>query len=124
MDKRYSNKHVMELLNEIETKFPVEKWTILNIHIWPTIRNSFCWLILKSHETPSLEIKRKDKIKFSQKIKLLICTFGSLVELMIHFFTTQKAQTLFLSDGISKFKINNTYYDKFCDPICDLKKIS
>jgi hypothetical protein len=46
------------------------------------------------------------------------------VELMIHFFTTQKAQTLFLSDGISKFKINNTYYDKFCDPICDLKKIS
>jgi hypothetical protein len=124
MNNRYSNKEVILFLKEIEAQFPVDKWTVFNIHIWPILRNSFCFFILQSNKTISSGVKKNQRIKFFQKITLTIKVCLSFGRMIIHFLTTKKSDTLFLSDGVSKFKLNNIYYDKFCDPMCHLKNLS
>lgn len=112
---------IVNFLNEIEKKWEVDKWTIDKVHIWPLIRMDLFFSLMYTYLGYDRGI---DKVKISGKIQL---AFNVLKGLSKFFYSkisdfknndtlNKKVNAVFLGDGISFAKIENKWFDKFCDP--------
>jgi hypothetical protein len=117
MIDRYSNLEVMKILAQVESDFPVETWSINEVHIWPMLRNSFCWASLQRFRTKeNYSLKKVPRLfQLGRALKTFVSVF---LKVSCHFLSKKNSETLFLSDGVSKMVFDQAY-DKFCCPIQD-----
>ena len=110
---------IVDVIAYIEKKYQVDKWKIDDIPLWPFIRIENYYLlslILLNGETGH------DATSGSQ-IKQIIDSKLNLIRARANDKAKEakpkRVDVLFLGDGISFAKLNNTWYQKFCDPIAD-----
>ncbi|USO01282.1 MAG: hypothetical protein H6849_04285 [Alphaproteobacteria bacterium] len=114
---RYSNLYILNLINEIEDKFPVDVWSVNEIKIWPLIRNSFCSSMLSKHR--SIKLTKQTKInKYINVIKLPFVAVIFITKLLMKILFKGECEVMYLSDGVSRMVFDKGY-DKFCDPLHD-----
>ncbi|MDT8903858.1 hypothetical protein [Anaeroselena agilis] len=122
----------MSLINELENEFPVQHWTIADIHIWPLIRIPLSFT-LNAQGSEAKRYKTTGDKRILNKIRQII-SFGSgaLRQLSAslkdnqHNDCTERADVLIISatkDRLLKLP-NGQYYDIHCDYISDaIKKL-
>lgn len=113
---------LMNLYNELEEKFEVDKWTIGGVHIWPVIRMDLM-LNLFDLKARNKQTNINLLFKIKEGLKILKGVFKYLFAAARDGGRNEKisqADTVFLSDGISRVKLKEKFYDKFCDPIIDI----
>jgi len=114
-------KDIMELINEAESKFPVEEWTIGNVHIWPLVRFDIFFQLLPQTVNTKSEKSNREILRLGRRpLWLLKNLFTFLYAICVNLFRHQDAQegadAVFLSDGSSCTWLNGAWYENFCDP--------
>ena len=110
--------NIASIINNVESRFRVDEWTLNNIHIWPLIRLENYALLC--YKTVNAKATKTNSIKYFKKIIL-----AKFERILANILDNGKNQTLtpskvvFLSDGVSFTKLNNKWYEKFCDPVRD-----
>lgn len=116
---------VMEIINRIEEGFPVEKWSINGIHVWPIIRIIIYFRLIDAtmHDSPFLSrpVRWSRLVStFSAKaIQFARFAYAYLSDISQNANTSQPAEIVFLSDGLSRVKIKGIWYEKHFDPILE-----
>jgi len=115
---------IMDLLNEVEERFPVDQWVIDGIHIWPLIRLDLASIMTNYFMFPSLYNKTNVVPLIIKIPKVLIRKASGNLKFVYAYFRDYqknlrpyKADTIFLSDGISFSYIINSWYEKWSDPL-------
>lgn len=117
-------KDIVEIINGIEEKFPVDKWVINKIHIWPIIRiNLFVKFSYAYVVDYPINSKKKCFVNVMHRALRLSLSFSK------YFFAylldykknmkPKKCDAIFLSDGVSFNRVKNYWFDKFCDPFIE-----
>lgn len=119
---------IKEIINDIEGKFPVDKWVINGIHIWPVIRiRLFADLVRlnvgNSPDYPTMATYTRGIIQISEVLKGFVkFVFAYLADYKRNK-KLEVVDTVFLSGSVSSFiKINNKWYEKCCEPFIDYFK--
>ena len=112
----------MNIINDIESDFPVSTWKINNIHIWPILRFNLFFLnaSLRTSKTRSIPQNKA----FSQKKKLFIENLNGVIQDfqsrrldISHNDNFLDVDFLFLSQATNRnSKIESYWYDRICDP--------
>lgn len=116
---------ILDLLNEIEEKFQVDKWMVDGIHIWPIIRIDLM-MNLHYESSPDLQTRINLLLKIREGLKMLLGVPKYLTSFFFDYTKNSRidssAKAIFLGDGVSKVYLKNVWYDKFCDPFIDYFK--
>jgi hypothetical protein len=120
---------IMNLLNEVEERFPVDLWMINGIHIWPLIRLELATDLTNYSMYPALYHSARSVSKERRWATLLMQEASGLLRFGRAYMkdfsknaNPRKAEVVFLSDGISFSYLLDSWYDKWCDPF--VKKLS
>lgn len=116
---------ILEFIINLESSYPVDQWVIEGIKIWPLLRIRIYWeLFSKYYKSKSIG-ERNVNIK---KLIRLLQIFGGFVKYYYaitndhkknHRLLNKKIDVIFLSDGFSFTLINNSWYEKYCNPFID-----
>ena len=117
----------MDIINDIEAKFPVDQWVISNVHVWPLIRanlvsqmNSFLNKNLAYRASPWLTVLRNIRRSFD---------IASSFAKYLHEFISNRRHNdkiagrdidaLFLTNSLDRVLIDGYFYDKLADPLIE-----
>lgn len=122
--KKLTRSDIKELINDIEGEFPVDKWTMNGIHIWPIIRICLSMNLAKLYviESPDYLIRKTFFNRITKILEILRGLSKFIFAYLVDYKKNEKlemADIVFLSDGVSFTKLNNKWYEKFCDPFID-----
>ena len=120
----------MDLINEIEERFPVDEWIIGDIHVWPLIRIQFATKLHCLGENmslqPSITPSLSSRIQTGKKKLKGLSSYGSAyIKDRAHNDTLKEnTDVVILSNTLYRsFSSNGAWYDIHCDPfIQKLKK--
>lgn len=119
--------YVMEIINDIEKRFPVSEWLIDNISIWPLVRIQLSAKMLSKLDSDLKIISKSffDKIKHFVKY-ILIDSIVSLIDNQNNQkIKKESVDVIFLSDANDRrVYLNKKWYDIYCSPIIDTLKKS
>ena len=108
---------IIRTINQIEDKFPVEKWLVEGFYIWPYIRFKLGSKMPGVYTTDSSKIK-KIKERYLKNV------FKYLLNNIKYFITERKKEEeldfIFIENGTNRAEIQNSYYFTRTDPIRDL----
>lgn len=122
--KKLTRTDIKEIINDIERKFPVDKWVINGIHIWPVIRIRLYMNLAKLCviESPDYLIRKT----FINRIIKILEILKGLCKFVFAYIgdykknkRIDKADVVFLDHGLCFTKVNNYWYDKLCGPFID-----
>ncbi len=108
----------MNWFNEIESRYPVDKWKVNGVHIWPLIRVRIGFWLRKQSFLLQVSPKalKKPKVKLAKKIYLGVT---SMLWLILYYIRTPKKRYLFIGAFSHRESINQIYFNKFFDPIIE-----
>ena len=113
----------MDLLNEVEERFPVGEWMIDGIHIWPLVRlelatdlTNYSMYPALYHSARSISKGRRITSLFLREARSLLRFGHAYLQDVSKNAKPQRAEVVFLSDGISFQYLIDSWYEKFCDP--------
>jgi len=114
----------MGIVNDIEAKFPVDRWIISGIHVWPLLRaqivsqlDSFLDKKLAHRSRPGLTALRNIR-----RTSELTASFGKYLYAFISDHRSndkiagRNIDALFLTHCINRVLIDKHYYNKMIDP--------
>lgn len=116
---------VMNIINDIEKKFPVDEWKINNIHVWPIIRIEL-GMRLQYIDEPYLDNNTTNRRSPIRKIIEFVRLF--LQDIIAEWKDVGKNQKpyntqggfIFLSDSNNRrVSINNSWYNIYCSPLIE-----
>lgn len=119
---------IMDLVNELEEKFPVDQWLVDGIHVWPFIRIDFSFRLIFHYNFPANSNEcRWPQGNLYKKTPFVVNEIKSIFKHLSAYvkdykknsLLKSKIEALFLSDGVSYSFLNNAWYEKFCDPFID-----
>ncbi|WP_306534968.1 hypothetical protein [Geobacter sp.] len=110
---------IMDFINEAEELFPVDKWEVDSLKIWPFIRIHLNFSIYAHHHVKVATRPGRNKY-FAAAIDIL----RDLHQFAYATYKDKKkcarlkqADALFYSDGVSFASVDGSWYEKFCDPL-------
>src|SRR4030042_6925816 len=114
----------MNLLNEVEERFPVGQWVIDGIHIWPLVRLELATNLTNYSMYPALYHSVGSASKGWRLTRLLLQEIRGLLKYGHGYLKDylknakpRRAEVVFLSDGISFSYLIDSWYEKMCDPL-------
>lgn len=113
---------VMDFINEIEEKFPVDEWVVDGIYVWPLLRISMSMQLYRQNINGGTVTKRNIVNKLSDYSTRIVKLARLLYLNGLHknkpgIYDSQNY--LFIGDQISRILLNDTWYDRFCDPVIE-----
>lgn len=110
---------IKQVITGVEEKYPVDKWVVDGIHVWPLIRiDNYMRLsfeALKSDGENQSSLNFISKI-LKQVIKDRLAFSRSALSSKIK---NQACEVVFMTNGDTNTPLQNGYYDKYCDPIVE-----
>ena len=99
---------VMDLINEIEEKFPVDTWVVDDIHVWPLIRIPLAMSLYKEDMGSHGDNNTKPLFKkIAPKISGIFSSLKAFILDREHNESyKRKADVVFLSNSICRTKFN------------------
>lgn len=125
MNSISSQDEIKKIILHIEEKWPVEKWEINHIKIWPYLRiKLYIHLLMMMNKKLEKEETTSDvKPASSSKKKIfskLILIFSSFFKLNFFFFSLKKKSHLLFGSHIHRVKQNGLYFNRFYDSLVDI----
>lgn len=113
---------IINIINKIENEFPVDKWVIDKIHIWPLIRNELGSKLFYLGVN-----KPKDIGKLKRRIARLIHIFRNFLKYAYAYTTDFRhndtidspVDIIFLTNSEYRTLLKGLYYDRLCEPFID-----
>lgn len=122
----------MNLINELEERFPVDRWVIDTVHVWPLIRFHLYFSFFDSHFygkktvwPPSLgtssmagTIRSLDFVKIVFRILRSIWRFGcaQVTDSQKSLCANKRFDVLLLNYNTYMTLVNGSWYSRLCDP--------
>lgn len=118
----------MAIINDIEAKFPVDKWIISDVHVWPLIRAQLVSQ-MNSLLNKELDYKLRSGLIALRNIRR---TFDIMVSLSKYLYAVifdrrhndtiagQNIDAFFLSSCIDRVSIDKYFYNKLVDPLIEM----
>src|SRR5688572_20100814 len=107
---------ILDLLNEAEACFPLEKLRIAGVHAWPLLRIRYGFELIEG------QVKRRSSQNGTTRS--LTALAGPLRRFLAraqdhtrNASLTAPAEVVVLSDGISYASVGGSWVEKFCDPL-------
>ena len=121
---------IMNLINELEKKFPVERWVIDSVHVWPLIRFHFFFGFFDYHfcgktvlPLPMGTSFKGDTIRSEIVFGILQSIWGFACSQIIDSKKSLRANkqfdVLLLNYNIYMTLVNGAWYSRLCDPFVD-----
>lgn len=112
-------KEVIEYLILLESKFPVHKWIVNEIHIWPLLKHIlFIAKFKEINNTFSKVGKRNDNI-FYYYLYLLVSKFFDVFYFVKTLFLLSPKDYIFAASLSHRVYYNNKFINRFFDPLMD-----
>lgn len=137
MRDEISTTKIIYHLNEIEKRLPVNEWTVDSISIWPLLRIDLASKLRDYYAALAFDESCKPKNNRNKYLKYLSFAAREIIQISKYCTMYLKYCTMylndysknadagshkdivFLSNGISYSFINNSWYEKFCDPLIE-----
>jgi hypothetical protein len=113
-----SRREVVEFISSLENKYPVDKWRVTGIDIWPLLKiQSFFFWFEKSEETKreSSEVKKKTPGKTG--VKEILKSLPSWMKLA--FLPVKKSKYVFSGAASHRVDFSGTSMNRYFDPMMD-----
>lgn len=116
---------IADFIVDIERRFPVDRWSLDGVEIWPLIRVQLYSKLCALAFPPAQSETRGSLHRIAARIKrqASIQWRGRKAERADadHTFNeTRHADVVLVSDGISQIRVAAGWFDRFCDPIAAL----
>ncbi len=120
----------MDVINEIEATFPVDRWKIENIHVWPFLRFDLTYQLALTNL--SLEaLKAPPQEASHQRVRKLVNWAGNIRKYWEVRFgdrahnekELRKVDAAFLTYSLDRTRIDGSYYNKPCDSLIELLEL-
>ena len=109
---------IARIITSLEKKYPVGDWEVNGVKVWPFLRiENYALMSYKSVNSNTVNTKSLNYVKTILNAKFNKITAEAADQKMNS--KLQPTDVVFLGDGVSFTKLNNVWYDKFCDPIYD-----
>jgi hypothetical protein len=114
---------IIQTINDLEARFPVDQWTIGGIRVWPLYRIGLYFGYVRAHQGGGAASGGPGSflIRAVQASRLMAggLRYGKalLADRGKNARAGSPADAVFLSDGISFADIGGLWYEKFCDPL-------
>lgn len=117
-------KETLALINEMESRFPVDQWQINAIHVWPIIRIQIFF------EMRDILVGAGRRAVKGYPLLRSACLGWGVVASFARYFRAyltdfvhnarpDKADVIFLGDQVSRIPLNGVWYDRLCDPVAE-----
>jgi hypothetical protein len=105
----------MDIINEIESQFPVDKWRVNDVLVWPIVRLD---LAMKLHNSGAVSAAapKKNNNSSVNKIKMI---FQSWNRSFYRKKSLKADKVVFLSHSMMKSNVSGVWYDRLVDPIAE-----
>jgi len=121
---------ITDLINEVEEKFPVERWKIDGIYIWPIIRIRLGFTLInlyRNNNTAKSEGRLITITKFIIKeakgfLNYFYYKIKNKIKKRKRNKTKSPVDVIFLTNSYTYIKLDDIWYEKFCDPIISFLK--
>jgi hypothetical protein len=112
---------IVELLVDIERRFPVDQWTINGVRIWPLVRVRLYHSLFLHEVSGDPQAAGTARGRVAQVATMLLgaarCVAARLRDWRHEASLAREVDVAFLSDGVSFANLEGAWYEKFCDPI-------
>lgn len=116
---------VLDLVNEIEEKFPVTEWTAAGIKIWPLARSGLWWNLndvymrTRDDRNAHRPVRRR-----ARRLAALPAGVAGHVGMRIRDWKHDvrrvgSAEAVFLGDNVSRVLLEGEWYDRICEPMIE-----
>lgn len=117
---------IIDIINEVENEFPVDRWVINKVHIWPLIRMQIKDELFRYHLDP--ERSKNDIKRLSFIASQGINAFKDIRRYIYAYFSDYKNNTdinssadiVFLTYTVHRTLLNRVWYDRYCEPYIDI----
>lgn len=125
MNSISSQDEIKKIILHIEEKWPVEKWEINHIKIWPYLRIKLYIHLLMMMNKKLESNKENSKVKNVSQVKAsffskIFLVFLSFFQLNFFFFRLKKKSHLLFGSHIHRVKQNGLYFNRFYDSLVDI----
>lgn len=119
-------RQTIALINEIEHTFPVHQWNVEKVRFWPIVRIKLAWDLTTKHMTTRAHIRT-----IGYSLPYLFQTIAGKVHDIAKYSAARikdsshhsplrgPVDVVLLGDGISRVKLQGSWYDRLCDPFMD-----
>ncbi len=114
---------IVNSINDLEERFPVDQWTVNGIRVWPLYRIGLYFGYIRSHQSgtgansPAGALLQRLSQAFGLLMGIPRYCVAEVTDRRKHASPSSLAEAVFLSDGISFANIDGAWYEKFCDPL-------
>lgn len=119
-------KEIMEAINYLEDEFPVDRWIIDGVHIWPIIRFELYFKLVQTHVFKSEPIAEHLRARLLRNLR----TLGRIVrsDIVVAWRRLRGPRYFAKRSGhVDAVFVNNSdylyyggkYYDRYCDPVIE-----
>lgn len=124
VDNQDAIKHTIVTL---EQQFPVDKWMVNNIHIWPYVR-IILYMHLLTREKQNVSANASVKVSTNKsglfrKLKLPFLLLKAALNEKVFFSKLKTKKILFFGSHIHRVKQNGLYFNRFYDAIVEEHKL-
>lgn len=117
------NERFQQLIRELESSFPVDRWVLDGVHIWPIIRMHLYHSYFDYHYFEQQPV-RAGTFRFADVVRqaasvvrsMLRHVWATLSDIRKTESTGKKTDILFLNFNIYMTLINGSWYSRLCDP--------
>lgn len=124
-----NNLELAKYVNSLEGSYPVDRWTVNGIRVWPLIRNEMYFDFLQANFSNSSGASKAPRI--NEKVRMvwniLKTVFGSAKASLsdrAKNATVEKTDALFLAGTNEALELNGEWYNRNSDPLIDRLKTS
>ncbi len=113
---------VIDLINALEARYPVDQWSVGELRVWPLVRVRFYTALLAQGLVPEAApgcFARLEQQASKRLRGLARYCRATLADRRRNASLHRHADVVFLSDGISYTNVQGLWYEKFCDPLID-----
>lgn len=116
-----TRKDVVEILNRLEQKYPVDQWTIDDISIWPLVKIDlfFKW-VSKYHPKENIPGAKKKEDSITKKIMKRVRSFIKLSRLLLQ--PEKKVMVLFSGANSHRVDLQGTFINRYFQPLIEYIK--
>lgn len=124
MDPTTTQENIKQRILELERNYPVDKWIINGIDIWPYIRirlylNMLVFSGGTSYKQSNFDVPVHRSHNFLNKIITSIKIIFALFRLPLFYFRLQKKKTLLFGTCFHRVLFNGKYFNRFYDSIIE-----
>jgi len=116
---------LMEMIHEAERRFPVDKWTMDDVAVWPLVRTDIFFSARRLSATSGEGERRRNSGPIvSRMLETVFEYIGygyrSCTDERRFLRPNGKADALFYTDNFSLIQIGDEWFNKYCDPLIDI----